>query len=184
MLRQWKKDHIFSWSSWSSLKSLVCVKPMSSWRCCLKSRRHYRFIGKVGKKFLRFSEICLALRYQPCVILSVDVKKKLHIHFLQFFRGPLTQHLKVRFFPQPNLEWRLPIIRFSDSTTEYYTLRSECETSLGRYQTRAGRDSFSVQRNSTLIVFRTVLVWNSLSKFKASNLIRFLLLSLLGWCVE
>lgn len=135
---------------------------------------------KISQIFRNLS--CIAL---PAVCYSLSWrKKKLHIHFLQFFRGPLTQHLKVRFFPQPNLEWRLPIIRFSDSTTEYYTLRSECETSLGRYQTRAGRDSFSVQRNSTLIVFRTVLVWNSLSKFKASNLIRFLLLSLLGWCVE
>lgn len=146
-------------------------------RCC------FRFI-EVSKKF---SGSCLSLRYQTCVILSVVVKKiysrkELHMHFPQFV-WPLTQHSKVEFFPQTDPGSRMPIralvTQQLNINSQFWTWNFSWSVPL---QTRTIRSS--VERSSTLFVWRTVHVKNSLSKFKASNFIRFLLLSLLGWCLD
>lgn len=91
------------------------------------------------EQFPKFSGSCLALRcVTSYVFLSVVVKNP-KPYIFRSFSAVFPRSLDPACISACFFRKQISCSRFSDSTTEHFTRRSECETSLDQYRNRPGR---------------------------------------------
>lgn len=128
--------------AWQFVKSLFfCLKPMSSPKMLFEmslstfSKTPVSVHWKGANNFPSFQEVvlrCVAL--QATSFSQLLWKIQSHTFSAVFPRSLDPACISACFFRK-----QISCSRFSDSTTEHFTRRSECETSLDQYRNRPGR---------------------------------------------